>query len=329
MSMTLAGALTAIEGRAELSVLDVRGLRRLMSADGESVTRPLADRFFQLNHTAVLVSDEWRRFFVDTLADFIARECGSTGALNEELARWLMSKVAAREIIRQDVVELLITVLEQVDSAPWAFAEFVFLLVKDIILWKRLHNRTVHACDIELLRRVLFAQSHEGRAAVSRCEADALFELGKALAGGDHPKNWPNLFIQSVAASIVFEPKDRTGAPPNLPQGSAQAPSSPQTPYPSATNDDDRLAQGSCAYVPAKETEQETRSASVWLTERLSHWPLDDAVRAMLVHLSQEIEPIDLDLSSSIRLKADLDCPAFAVQPVEPVLLAELGLRRA
>lgn len=203
--MTLQGALAGLDGKRELGADDALSARRALYGDGQPLSRDGAEALFKLNTDAGAVSPEWRALFVEAMVDYVVRQSDPAGYVEEARGAWLVAQVKQAGRIREDEMEMLIQVLEEADQSPPALSNFVLGLVKAYLLWRIRQGQGLAAPDVERLRRVLYATGGDGDIAVTRHEAETLFDINDALAGAEADPAWTELFKRAVANAVLFE----------------------------------------------------------------------------------------------------------------------------
>ncbi len=203
--MTLAEALSALDGKATLDAEDALVLRRIIYGASDRVEQDHVDALFQLNAHAGAISPEWRTLFVEALVDFVVRQQEPAGYVGDAKADWLIEAVKRHGRIREDQIEMLIRVLETADKTPPQLSAFVLGAVRALALWRLKRTGALDGADIERLRRVLFAKGGDANIAVTRAEAEALFDINDALGGAAFDPAWTSLFVHAVANAVLFE----------------------------------------------------------------------------------------------------------------------------
>ncbi|HEX7761975.1 MAG TPA: hypothetical protein VF459_20875 [Caulobacteraceae bacterium] len=73
----------------------------------------------------------------------------------------------------------------------------------------------VGADEVALLRHLLYAAAGDGNVAITRAEAETLFDINDACRGADNDPTWTDLFAKALAASVMtvsgFQPAARDG----------------------------------------------------------------------------------------------------------------------
>jgi hypothetical protein len=100
---------------------------------------------------------------------------------------------------------MLIHSLEVAEESPPNLQNFVLESVKNIVLAKLKQNQKLDGRDVERLRRVIYSKGGDGNIAVTRHEAESLFDINDALNGADADPAWIELFKRAVANAVLFE----------------------------------------------------------------------------------------------------------------------------
>jgi hypothetical protein len=99
---------------------DVAWLRREVFAGGV-VTREEADELFAVARAGMDNAPEWRKFFVEMIARHVIRQSEPAGAVSEERASWLLTRVD--ECRSLEALAALATVLSEARSVPQWFLD--------------------------------------------------------------------------------------------------------------------------------------------------------------------------------------------------------------
>ena len=203
--MTLTDVLATLDGKAELTGADAIMVRQVIHAPDIDLTEAEADALFKLNADAGAISPEWSALFIEAMADFVVRQQKPEGYVSSPTADWLIASVQRYGRIRADEIEMLIHVVELAEQTPARLSAFVLNLIKQLVLWKLQRQKMLTDLDVERLRRALYANGGEGSIAVSRHEAEALFDINDALQDAAVAPEWTDLFVRAVANAVLFE----------------------------------------------------------------------------------------------------------------------------
>lgn len=208
----------------EINEKDVRHLRREVFRDG-LVSELEADNMFVLQHSTQTQCNEWAEFFVEALTDYCVHQAEPRGYVSGKNAEWLIKRInQGGRIPSCTDLELAINILEKTEKTPQILQFFVLnhiaiaimdgegVLVKGHVL----EPGIIGEAEVELLRRVLFSYSGEGGVAISRAEAELLFELNDKTVGAQNHPSWNDLFVKAVANHLMafsgYEVPDRQTA---------------------------------------------------------------------------------------------------------------------
>ncbi len=204
-------AVQKISKSEKISADDVLTLRREVFADGV-VSDMEAEGVFHLNDTCADQCGEWHAYFVEALSDYIVVQAEPRGYVSESNASWVMKRVERDgHIETQSELELLMKILDKAKSSSENLVAFVLNEVKRGVLegegpvgaGRELAPGVIGEAEVEMLRRVLYAFGGDGNIAVSRAEAEVLFDLNDATSEADNHASWSDLFVKAVANFLM------------------------------------------------------------------------------------------------------------------------------
>lgn len=185
-----------------VSADDVIFLRKNVFADG-IVSRAELAALFALAEKAPQGDREWPDYFAESAADFFLREEEPHGYLTESefqhLEAWITRDGAKASGIE---IGLLVALMEKATATPEGMADFTADQLRRLIAEKKGGPR-VSGADAELLRRYLYASAGAGSIAVTRTEAELLFDLHDMTIAADNDPAWADLFIKAIAAHLM------------------------------------------------------------------------------------------------------------------------------
>ena len=155
---------------------------------------------------------EWRAFFLEAVTDFFVWQQLPEGHITVEGAVQLVRMLAPKGLVATaNQFELLVRILEQAESSPPALAAFALDQVKRAIVDGRgplapsIGGRAgvIGPEAVELLRRILFAYGGNEGIAVSRLEAEVLFDLNDATREAENHPSWSDLFVKAIAHFLM------------------------------------------------------------------------------------------------------------------------------
>ena len=104
----LSDALSALDGKRELTAEDAITVRRIVFGGDAMVSREEAEALMTLNADAGEVSPEWRMLFIEALTDYVVRQQQPEGYVDQATADWLAGVVRQERQVREDEVEMLV-----------------------------------------------------------------------------------------------------------------------------------------------------------------------------------------------------------------------------
>ena len=189
------------EGRF-VGAKDVALLRQGVFKDGV-VSDDELDALFSLGERAPEGDPEWAHFFAEAAADFYLREEQPHGYFTEEEFTTLKARVTRdRRHASPLEIGLLVKLLETAVSTPPAMTDFTAEQLMASIRDKKGGPR-VSAQDVVLIRRFVFATGGAGNVAVTRREAEFLFDVSDMTAGAKNDPTWTEFFVKAVANHLM------------------------------------------------------------------------------------------------------------------------------
>ncbi|MFN0219736.1 MAG: hypothetical protein ACKVP4_13085 [Hyphomicrobium sp.] len=197
--------------RGVITSSDVLRLRRIVHEDGV-VCADEADLLFTLNDRCASKDDSWADFFIEALTDFIVFQERPQGYLTAANGEWLIGRVSRDgRVDTKAELELLVNVLDKARWAPVCLVSFALQQVKHAVIsgdgplryGKSLQPGVISAGEVDLLRRMLYAFGGDGHVAITRDEADILFDIDEAVADAAANPAWTDLFVKAVANVIM------------------------------------------------------------------------------------------------------------------------------
>jgi hypothetical protein len=286
-----------------VSADDVLFLRKNVFADGV-VSRAELAALFALAEKAPQGDPAWLDYFAEAAADFFLREEEPHGYLTEEEFEHLEAFIS-RDAPKASTIEigLLVALMEKAVSTPAAMAEFTCEQFLRVVAERKSGPRVSRA-DADLVRRFLYATAGDGSIAITRGEAEFLFDLHELTSGADNDPAWADLLIKAVAAHLMahvgYRPlpreealrlhawvKDQTVDPAGFfarmfSGGLAGIKDAygRKAPTTSRRNEDDAIAAAIAEQVTAQEAD--------WLADRIGKdGKLDDVERALLAYMRE------------------------------------------
>jgi len=202
---------SAVAKGGNVDASDILELRRTIYRDG-IVSREEAGALFDIDRRRTSHSDAWSDLFVEAITDYALNQEPPVGYLAEDTANWLVDEISKQAKPSTDAdIELVTNIIEKAREVPAAFAAFALRLVKNMIIYGggpdargRPHpGGRVSEADTSALARILWGAGGEGLMAISREEAEALFDIVRASAGAENDPKFDDLFAKAIGNYLL------------------------------------------------------------------------------------------------------------------------------
>ncbi len=211
--MSITGTLFFDEvcNRGSIRDNDVKELRRLYYEDGE-ITASEADAIFEINDACRVQDPAWQDFFIEAICDYMINCAEPHGYVTAENADWLIARITHDGVLEtHSELEILIRVIDKARWAPESLVRFALNTVKDAVIsgsgflrsGAQLQAGTVTDDDVELIRRIIYAFGGEGCVAVTRAEAEILFEINDLTHQTTDSPAWTELFVKAISSVVM------------------------------------------------------------------------------------------------------------------------------
>jgi hypothetical protein len=200
-----------IKARGSIKDADVLRLRRSYYEQSR-ISADEAEAIIALNEACPVQDPAWADCFIETITDYIVEQAEPQGYITAENARWLIERVTRDgKVDSKTELELIVNVLEKSRWAPQSFVRFALDQVKHALVdgggplrsGKVMQAGAVAEGDVALMRRVLCAFGGDGNLAVTRPEAEVLFDIDEATATADNCRAWSDLFLRAIAGAVM------------------------------------------------------------------------------------------------------------------------------
>jgi hypothetical protein len=200
-----------IASRKRITPLDVLEFRQLVFRDGV-VACDEAAALFQLNEGCAEQCAEWHDFFVEAITDYIVHQEKPAGYVSAKNADWLIDAISHDgKVDTLTELELLVRVLERAKFSTERLVAFALKQVKHAVVdgqgplmqGGELVPGVIEKAEVDLVRRVLYAFGGDGNIAITRPEAEMLFEINDRVAGARNDASWNDLFVKAIANFVM------------------------------------------------------------------------------------------------------------------------------
>ena len=207
--------LTQVGNDGYVSAEDVLFLRRNVFADGV-VSASELDAVFALGEKAEKGDREWFHFFAEVVSDFYLREEEPHGYFTQDEFNSFKARVT-RDGDKASGLEIgvMLKVLETAVSTPPDMTGFIGEQIKRHVMEKE-GGAVIDSDDVKMISRFIFAAGGDGNVAVTKAEAELLFDLSDATARVNNAPEWNDFFKKAISnhlmAHIGFNPLGRRDA---------------------------------------------------------------------------------------------------------------------
>jgi hypothetical protein len=211
MAIATAFSTREIKARGSIKDTDVLRLRRVFYENG-CISTEEAETLFELNDACPVQDATWADCFIEMLTDYLVNQVRPEGYLTADNADWLIARIAKDgKVNSKTELDLLVNVLDKARWAPERLVRFALEQVKIAVISGNGPLRTscsldrgcIGAGEVELLRRILYAFGGDGNTAITRTEAEVLFEIDAATAAAQNHPSWRDLFVKAIANCVM------------------------------------------------------------------------------------------------------------------------------
>jgi len=210
--MSTSEILARVKSSGNVTADDALEARRCVYGDDGAISANEIDMLFRINDAAKTSDAAWKALFVEAGADYIVNQKEPVGYIDDTNADWLVSRISADGVVRTATeLELLVKVLEEAESSPEVLVKFALRQVELAVVsgegpladGEKLVPGRVSKAGATLIRRILYAFGGDGGIAITRSEAEVLFDINDATFGADNDPEWTDLFVKAIANCIM------------------------------------------------------------------------------------------------------------------------------
>ena len=197
--------------RGSVRDVDVLRLKSAFHIDGV-ISAEEADALFRVNETCAVQDPAWPVFFIEAVTDYVVNQAEPEGYQTTDGAKWLLARVAKDGVVnRKTDLDLLINVLHKSRWSPVSLSRFALMQIRRAVAdgdgplrgGQPTEPGVISEPEVELVRRVLYAFGGDGNVAVTRDEADVLFDINDAIADPEANEAWTDLFVKAVTNVVM------------------------------------------------------------------------------------------------------------------------------
>jgi hypothetical protein len=209
--MAVSDILARVRASGTVTAEDALAVRRAVYGGDVAITPDEMDAILEIDAGVRTVDPSWTELLAEAGADFLVNQQPPAGYVSEDNALWLTDRICLDGVIRTSrEFELLVHILERATSAPGHLAGLALKQVELAIIEGRgplagdgLERGVMGRPAVDVLRRILYAFGGDGAVAVTKSEAEVLFDLNDATASADNDPSWNDLFVKAIASYVM------------------------------------------------------------------------------------------------------------------------------
>jgi hypothetical protein len=203
--------ITEMLQRGSINDVDVLRLKAALHNDGQ-ISADEAEALFTLNETCQLQDPAWAELYSEVLTDYIVNQVEPEGYLTAEEAKRFTDRIAPGGVVaRKPEFDLIVNVLDKSRWSPVSLSRLALQQVKRAVIegdgpLRASHpglQGTIRECEVELVRRILYAFGGEGSVAITRPEAEVLFDINDNICDPQSSAAWTDLFVKAVTNVVM------------------------------------------------------------------------------------------------------------------------------
>ncbi len=204
-------SLEQIKACGKVNSYDVMHLRGNLFRD-DVVDRGEIENLLNLDASLKEKCPEWGWLLREALVLHTVDEAGTGGVVSVEKADWLIDHISGTGLVDSpERFEALVEVLETARATPDALVMLALDHIKIAVLENQGpvatgrdgEKKVICKSDVELLRRVLYGFGGDNGIAISRAEAEFLFDLNDATADYENDPAWADLFVKAIGYYLL------------------------------------------------------------------------------------------------------------------------------
>lgn len=197
--------------RGSIKDVDVLRFRSAYYCDGV-ISPDEAEALLLINETCAVQDERWPDFFVEAITDHLVNQTLPEGYLTAEDGKRLIGRIAKDgRIARKSELDLVVNVLDKSRWSPVSLSAFALEQVRRAVVdgdgplraGEVSEKGKISEPEVELVRRILYAFGGDGNVAVTRREAEVLFDINDAIADPEANAAWTDLFVKAVTNVLM------------------------------------------------------------------------------------------------------------------------------
>lgn len=210
--MPVSETVARVKSTGKVTAVDILAARRAVYGNDGAIDPHEIEGLFAVDEAAREADPAWSMLLVEAGTDYIVHQQQPSGYVDEANADWLIARIGKDGVVKTATeLELLVKVLEAAQSSPERLVKFALRQVQSAVVdgtgplanGGELHPGRVGRAEVDLIRRILYAFGGEGGIAITRSEAEVLFDINDRTVEADNDPAWTDLFVKAVANCIM------------------------------------------------------------------------------------------------------------------------------
>jgi hypothetical protein len=204
--------LARVRAAKRITADDAMNVRRTVYGNDGAIRPDEMDAMFVIDEAADRVDPAWTRLLVEAATDFIVHQQAPSGYIDDANADWLIARIGKDGTVKTATeLELLVKVLEEARSSPEKLVRYALRQVQNAVVDGKgpLADGTglvpghVDRGEVALIRRILYAFGGDNGIAITRSEAEVLFDINDRTAEAQNDPEWTDLFVKAIANCMM------------------------------------------------------------------------------------------------------------------------------
>ena len=210
--MPTSDILTRVRATGKITAEDALAARRAVYGNDGAIDGHEFEALFAIDEAARESDPAWNMLLVEAGTDLIVHQQKPSGYVDEANADWLIARIGKDGMVKTATeLELLIKILEAAQSSPEKLVKFALRQVQYAVVdgvgplanGGELEPGRVTRGEADLVRRILYAFGGEAGIAITRSEAEVLFDINDKSVEADNDPAWTDLFVKAIANCIM------------------------------------------------------------------------------------------------------------------------------
>ena len=209
--LKLPGSLMEVASRGRITGDDVRDLRKEFFGD-HKIEKHEVEALLALDRSAKEKCRTWQFLLTDAFTQYLIEQTPGRRDISEKEGKWFASCIAKNGVVESpELFELLVKVMETAATVPAELEKIALEQVAEAVLrnqgpvaqFSGHDQKVICKSDVDLMRRLLFSCGGDGGLAITRMEAEFLFDLNDKTVDYGNDESWSDLFVKAIGNYLL------------------------------------------------------------------------------------------------------------------------------